>query len=99
LYWTCGDCVFGQYLEVLWIVMRAVLVRVVVFPPVLGQVSSFCSEAPSSQGRHNLSYKQLIGLSRQSGDAVGSTDGAMAMIELVVVVVVMMKEGCGFARL
>lgn len=79
--------------------MRAVLVRVVVFPPVLGPVSSFCFEAPSSQGRHNLSYKQLIGLSRQSGDAVDSTDGAMAMIELVVVVVVMMKEGCGFARL
>jgi hypothetical protein len=78
--------------------MRAVLVRVVVFPPVLGPISSFCSEAPSSQGRHNLSYKQLIGLSRQSGDADDSTDGAMAMIELVVVVV-MMKEGCGFARL
>jgi hypothetical protein len=42
-------------------------------------------------------FKQLIGLSRQSGDAVDSTDGAMAMIELVVVVV-MMKEGCGICK-
>lgn len=80
-------------------VMRAVPVRGMVFPPVLGPVSSFCSVVPSSQGRHSLSHKQLIGLSRQSSDAVDGTDRAMAMIERVVVVVVMMKEGFGFARL